>query len=63
MTAASILKVDHKGSVIEQGSSNLGVSKSLFDLHETIHSARKDAKCVLFVMADSVNVVSIFLLA
>ena len=57
------MKVDHKGNVIEQGNTNLGVSKSLFDLHETIHSARKDAKCVLFVMADSVNVVSIFLLA
>lgn len=59
MTASSILKVDDTGSVVEQGSTNLGVSKTIFDLHATIHSARKDAKCVLFVTADSVNVVSI----
>lgn len=59
MTASSILKVDDKGNIIEQGNTNLGVSKSVFDLHETIHSARKDAKCVMFVSADSVNVVSI----
>ena len=58
VTASSILKVDHNGSVVEQGNSNLGVSQTVFDLHVTIHSARKDAKCVLFVTADSVNVVS-----
>ena len=58
ITASSILKVDHKGDIVEQGSTNLVVSKSVFDLHETIHSAKKDAKCVMFVAADSVKVVS-----
>ncbi|XP_073238823.1 alpha-adducin-like [Porites lutea] len=58
VTASSILKVDHKGNIVEQGNTNLGVSKTVFDLHVTIHSARKDAKCVLFLTADSVNVVS-----
>ena len=59
VTASSILKVDHKGNIVEQGNTNLGVSKTVFDLHVTIHSARKDAKCVLFLTTDSVNVVSI----
>ena len=59
ITASTILKVNDKGAVIEQGSTNLGVSKSVFDLHEIIHSARKDAKCVMFVAADSVKVVSV----
>ena len=59
ITASAILKVDDKGAVVEQGSTNLGISKSVFDLHEVIHSARKDAKCVMFVAADSVKVVSI----
>lgn len=58
ITASAILKVDDKGAVVEQGSTNLGISKSVFDLHEVIHSARKDAKCVMFVAADSVKVVS-----
>ena len=62
VTASSILKVDHKGNVVETGNTNLGISQSAFELHATIHSTRKDAKCVLFLSADSVKVVSIVLL-
>lgn len=58
VTASSILKVDHKGNVIETGNTNLGISQSAFELHATIHSTRKDAKCVLFLSADSVKAVS-----
>lgn len=58
VTASSILKVDHKADVVEQGSTNLGISKSMFGLQETIHSARKDANCIMFVAAEPVIVVS-----
>lgn len=57
VTASSILKVDHKADVVEQGSTNLGISKSMFGLQETIHSARKDANCIMFVAAEPVIVV------
>jgi len=59
VTASSVLKVDHKGNVVETGNTNLGISQSAFELHATIHSTRKDAKCVLFLSADSVKAVSI----
>lgn len=58
VTASSILKVDHKGNVMETGNTNLGLYKSAFELHAVIHSTRKDAKCVIFLSADSVKAVS-----
>lgn len=59
VTASSILKVDHKGNVVEAGNTNMGVAKSAFELHAIIHSTRKDAKCVMFLSADSVKAVSL----
>ncbi|XP_020895547.1 alpha-adducin [Exaiptasia diaphana] len=47
VTASSLIKVDLKGNVIDNGSTNLGVNKAGFVLHSAIHGARKDIKCIV----------------
>lgn len=47
VTASSLVKVDVNGSVVEQGSSQLGVNKAGFTLHSAIHQSRPDIKCVV----------------
>ena len=58
VSASAIMKVDQDGNVVDAGKSNLGMSQSVFDLHATIHAARRDANCVMFLCPESVMVVS-----
>ncbi|KAL6478475.1 hypothetical protein MHYP_G00143100 [Metynnis hypsauchen] len=46
-TAASLMKVNLIGQVVEHGSTGLGVDDAAFKLHAAVYSARPDAKCVI----------------
>ena len=58
MTASSLLKVNPDGSVVDQGSTNLGVNKAGMLLHSAIHGARKDARAIMHLHQDAIVAVS-----
>ncbi|XP_018318527.1 protein hu-li tai shao isoform X3 [Agrilus planipennis] len=58
LTASSLVKVDMQGNVVEQGTTNFGISLSGFSLHAAIHAARPDIKCIISVRTPSVAAVS-----
>ena len=58
VTASSLLKVNPDGSVVDQGSTNLGVNKAGMLLHSAIHGARKDARAIMHLHQDAVVAVS-----
>ena len=47
VTASSLLKIDHEGNVIEEGSMGSTVNFAGFAIHSAIHQAREDAICVM----------------
>ena len=47
VTAASLLKVDMQGEVVDQGSTNLTINKEGYALHSALHAARPDIKCII----------------
>jgi adducin len=58
ITASSLVKVDMQGTVIESGTTNLGVNVAGFMLHAAIHAARPDLKCIVHVHTPAVLAVS-----
>ncbi|XP_020623706.1 alpha-adducin-like [Orbicella faveolata] len=58
VTASSLLKVNPDGSVVDQGSTNLGVNKAGMLLHSAIHGARKDARAIIHLHQDAIVAVS-----
>uniref|UniRef100_A0A0B6Z7L1 Class II aldolase/adducin N-terminal domain-containing protein n=1 Tax=Arion vulgaris TaxID=1028688 RepID=A0A0B6Z7L1_9EUPU len=58
ITASSLLKVDAKGTIIDQGTSEFGVNKAGLVLHSTIHEARPDINCVIHLHAPASVAVS-----
>ena len=58
VTAASLQKVNPDGSVVDQGSTNLGVNKAGMLLHSAIHGARKDARAIIHLHEDAIVAVS-----
>lgn len=63
VTASSLVKVDMKGSVVEQGTTNFGVHVTGFQLHSTIHAARPDIKCIIHINTPTVTAVCIYYLS
>lgn len=59
VTAASLQKVNPDGSVVDQGSTNLGVNKAGMLLHSAIHGARKDARAIIHLHEDAIVAVSL----
>lgn len=59
VTASSLIKVDFKGEVIDQGSTLFGFNKAGFTLHSAIHAARADIKCVIHIHTSAATAVSI----
>ena len=59
VTASSLLKVNPDGSVVDQGSTNLGVNKAGMLLHSAIHGARKDARAIIHLHQDAIVAVSL----
>ncbi|XP_054612769.1 alpha-adducin isoform X4 [Dunckerocampus dactyliophorus] len=49
VTASSLVKIDHQGEVVDQGSTNLGVNKAGFNLHSAIYMSRPDVKCIVHI--------------
>lgn len=49
VTAASLVKVDLDGKVVDPGTTDLGVPYTGFVIHSAIHTARKDIKCIIHV--------------
>ncbi|XP_043288964.1 protein hu-li tai shao isoform X8 [Venturia canescens] len=58
VTASSLVKVDMKATVVEQGTTNFGVHVTGFQLHSTIHAARPDIKCIIHITTPTVTAVS-----
>ncbi|KAJ7333519.1 Adducin 3 (Gamma) [Desmophyllum pertusum] len=58
ITASSLLKVNPDGSVVDQGSTNLGVNKAGMLLHSAIHGARKDARAIIHLHQQDIVAVS-----
>ncbi|XP_076834432.1 adducin 3 (gamma) b isoform X1 [Brachyhypopomus gauderio] len=57
-TAASLMKVDLIGQVVENSSTRLDVNEPAFKLHAVVYSARPDAKCVIHTHTPSTAAVS-----
>ncbi|KAG9333059.1 hypothetical protein JZ751_013844 [Albula glossodonta] len=57
-TAASLVKVNVLGEVVEKGSTALGVDVSAFSLHSAIYSARPDVRCLLHLHTPATAAVS-----
>ena len=59
VTASSLVKVNSDGSVVDQGSTNLGVNKAGMLLHSALHGARKDARAIIHLHQADVVAVSV----
>lgn len=59
VTASSLQKINPDGSVVDQGSTNLGVNKAGILLHSAIHGARKDARAIIHLHQDDAVAVSV----
>lgn len=58
VTASSLIKVNSKGAVVEQGSTTYGVNKPSFSLHSAIYKARPDIRCIVHIHTHVVTAVS-----
>lgn len=59
VTASSLQKINPDGSVVDQGSTNLGVNKAGILLHSSIHGARKDARAIIHLHQEDTVAVSL----
>lgn len=59
VTASSLQKINPDGSVVDQGSTNLGVNKAGILLHSAIHGARKDARAIIHLHQEDIVAVSL----
>jgi len=58
VTASSLVKVNMQGDVVEEGTTNFGVSKAGFMLHSAIHATRPDIKCIIHLHTPNLVAVS-----
>ena len=49
VTASNLVKVDMAGTVVDQGTTQLGVNSAGYALHSAIHEARPDVNCIIHV--------------
>lgn len=49
VTASNLVKVDMDGTVVDQGTTQLGVNSAGYALHSAIHEARLDVNCIIHV--------------
>ena len=59
ITAASLVKVDVKGDVLDPGCTTLGVNRAGFILHSALHSSRPDIRCVMHLHTPNIVAVSV----
>lgn len=58
ITASSLLKIDLKGNIVDQGTTEFGISKAGFTLHSAIHEGRPDVNCIIHVHTPAAVAVS-----
>lgn len=58
VTASTLIKVDMQGNIVENGTTNFGVSVAGFMLHSAIHAARPDIKAIIHIHTPSIVAVS-----
>uniref|UniRef100_A0A915BBA1 Class II aldolase/adducin N-terminal domain-containing protein n=1 Tax=Parascaris univalens TaxID=6257 RepID=A0A915BBA1_PARUN len=58
ITAASLIKVNLDGEILDHGSTKLGINQAGYVLHSAIHKARPDVRCVLHMHTAVVSAVS-----
>lgn len=58
VTASTLVKVDMQGNIVENGTTNFGISVAGFMLHSAIHSARPDIKAIIHLHTPSIVAVS-----
>jgi adducin len=58
ITASSLLKISLDGSIIDNGSTTLGLNQAGYVLHSAIHKSRPDVKCILHAHTPVVSAVS-----
>ncbi|GAB6025468.1 hypothetical protein CHUAL_011208 [Chamberlinius hualienensis] len=58
ITAASLVKVDIQGNVIDPGVTSFGINPAGYTLHSAIHAARPDIRCVIHVHIDDIITVA-----
>eukprot|EP00058_Branchiostoma_floridae_P023624 XP_002609114.1 hypothetical protein BRAFLDRAFT_91092 [Branchiostoma floridae] len=58
LTAASLVKVDMQGQVIDPGITTFGINKGGFMLHSAVHQFRPDCRCVLHLYNEAVSALS-----
>ncbi|XP_019615463.1 PREDICTED: alpha-adducin-like isoform X2 [Branchiostoma belcheri] len=58
LTAASLVKVDMQGQVIDPGITTFGINKGGFMLHSAVHQFRPDCRCVMHLYNEAVSAVS-----
>lgn len=49
VTASNVVKVDMDGTVVDPGTTQLGVNSAGYALHSAIHEARPDVNCIIHV--------------
>ncbi|CAH1258302.1 ADD1 [Branchiostoma lanceolatum] len=58
LTAASLVKVDMQGQVVDPGITTFGINQGGFMLHSAVHQFRPDCRCVLHLYNEAVSAVS-----
>ena len=58
VTAGNLAKVDMGGSLVDPGSTGLGVNQALFGVHAAVHSTRPDIRCLIQMRNTSATSVS-----
>uniref|UniRef100_A0A0N4ZCN1 Aldolase_II domain-containing protein n=1 Tax=Parastrongyloides trichosuri TaxID=131310 RepID=A0A0N4ZCN1_PARTI len=58
ITASSLIKVDEKGNILDNGSTKYGVNRAGYILHSAIHEQKPDVGCVIHLHVPDVVAVS-----
>nr|NVI74650.1 hu li tai shao [Cucujiformia] len=57
-TASALVKIDIRGAVVEQGTTNFSVNVSAFSLHAAVYASRPDLRCIVHLQTPSIVAVS-----
>ncbi len=58
VTAASLVKIDAQGNVLDPGNTTMGVNRAGWNLHSAIHQARPELKCLIHVHTPNIVAIS-----
>ncbi|KAK6055011.1 class II Aldolase and Adducin domain protein [Cooperia oncophora] len=59
ITASTLVKVNLKGEILDEGTTDMGINQAGFTLHSAIHAGREDLQCVIHLHLPSVVAVSV----